>query len=155
MIKLTERAYKQKLRELRDVTRDLEKSKENIAKETARGDLRENSERDAAIAASQMAAAKKAQLEAELAECEIVAEDNSARINIGSYVEVTKVDKNNNPLGKTRTFRVEEHGDTVIKGVLGIYSSLGKTILNGTSNYYDLPDNGGIRYFVQKVAAPE
>lgn len=151
MGQLTERAYKEKMKKLQSVIRSLEDSKEELRRSAEDGDLSENAEHDAArdsvIHLSQM----KVNLEAELAEAEVIAEDNSPRITIGSVVEVCKVNKNNEPLEEPRQFRIEEHGDTVIAGILGIHSSLGAAILNGTSNYYDIPDNGGLRYKVTKI----
>lgn len=148
---LTDRAYREKSSKLQLIYAELEQSKEAMRAAAAEGDLRENAEYESARDKVVVLTKQKSELEEELDRAEIVYEDNSQRITIGSYVEVTKVDRKNQPLGPTRTFRVEEHGDTVIAGILGVHSSLGKIILNGTSNYYDIPDNGGIRYQVKKV----
>lgn len=153
MRQLTERAYKEKTLKLQSVVKSLEKAKAEMRRTVTAGDLRENAEYDAARDSMITLSKMKADLEAELEEAEVVAEDNSPRITIGSLVEVCKVDRENKEIGKPRRFRIEERGDTVIAGVLGINSSLGKAVLNGTSNYYDIPDNGGLRYRVTKIIA--
>ena len=40
-------------------------------------------------------------------------------------------------------------------GVLGIRSSLGRVVLNGTSGVYRIPDNGGLTYSVKKVISDD
>lgn len=115
------------------------------------GDLSENAEYETARRAAEAYAQKKMDLEQMIAEAEIIEEDRSPRIVIGSVVEICKVDDNDKPIGNPRVFTVEAKGDTVLMGVLGVNSSLGKKILNGTSGIYRIPDNGGLRYSVRKV----
>jgi len=148
---MTERRFKSLKAELVTVK---EKHQEAIQEQEAAkefGDLSENIEYDTARRAAEMYAARKAALEQEIAGAEIVAEDRSPRIMIGSVVEVCKVDERHRPIGAPRQFVVESKGDTVLAGVLGINSSLGKAILNGTDGIYQISDNGGITYSVKKV----
>lgn len=150
MAQMSERAYKNRQAELQVVLKNLECSREEMRAAADAGDLRENTPYDVARDKVVQLTKQKMQLEAQLRDVEVVAEDIGPRITIGSLVEVCLVDAENKPLAEPRIFRLEEHGDTVIAGVLGMHSSLGSVILNGVSNYYDIPDNGGRRYRVTK-----
>ena len=155
MAQMTEARFKRLKAELITVK---EKQVQAIAEmEEAKqfGDLRENSEYETARAKSEQLTARKTQLEEEIADAEIVEEDRSPRITIGSIVDICKLDGNGKPIGPTRRLTVDSHGDTVLQKILGVNSSLGKTILNGTSGIYQIPDNGGIQYQVTKVVAAD
>lgn len=151
MVQMTESRYRKLKSELLVVK---EKHAEAIEEqEIAKGfgDLSENTEYETARLAAEAYAARKRELEQMISEAEIIEEDRSPRIVIGSVVEICKVDSRDSPVGEPRIFTVEAKGDTVLMGVLGVNSSLGKKILNGTDGIYQIPDNGGLRYSVRKV----
>ena len=151
MAQMTEKKYKELRRQYLKVKSKLEEAMTEQQKAQDAGDLRENEEYATARARTEALTKQKAAIEKLLSEAEIVPEDRSPRITIGSVVDVCKTDASGNPIGQKRRFVVEQTGDTVMKGVLGIKSPLGKVILNGTSGLYKIPDNGGLVYSVKKV----
>lgn len=151
MAQMTEKQYKALRSEYLEVKNKLEDAIAEQQKAVDMGDLRENEEYATARARTEAVTRQKTEIEEMLNEAEIIAEDRSPRITVGSIVDVCKVDSAGNPAGQERRFTVGLTGDTVLKGVLGIKSSLGKAILNGTSGLYKIPDNGGLSYSVRKV----
>lgn len=151
MAQMTEKKYKTLRGEYLKVKSKLEDAMAEQQRAQDAGDLRENEEYATARTRTEAITKQKAELEKLLSEAEIVPEDKSPRITIGSVVDVCKVDDSGNPIGQIRRFTLDQTGDTVLKGVLGITSSLGKAILNGTSGLYKIPDNGGLTYNVKKV----
>lgn len=155
MADITEKRYREYERELEHIKESLD---EVLAAQQAAqdlGDLSENEEYATARKRSEELSARRAELETILAEANIVPVDKSPRITIGSVVDVCQLDSNNDPIGETRRFTIEEEGDTVLMGVLGIRSSLGRVVLNGTSGIYRIPDNGGLTYSVKKVISDD
>lgn len=150
-MQITEKKFIELKKELEVVSAALEDSLAAQGAAAAQGDLSENEEYATTRANSSRLMARKADLMRLIDEAEVVASDNSPRITIGSTVEVTKVDANDNQIGETRCFVVETSGDTIIKKVLGVDSPLGKEIINGTDGIYTVQNNGGIRYRVHKV----
>lgn len=150
-MKLTEKKYTELTRELRVVKDLLEESLAEQEAAAAAGDLRENEEYSTARANSERLNNRKRELEYILSEVEIVPADNSPSIVLGSVIDVTKVTEAGEPLGETRRFTLETEGDTILAGVIGIESPLGREILNGTSGVYFVHSNGGIYYRVDKV----
>lgn len=122
-----------------------------ISEAAGLGDLSENEEYATARAAEARVSNELSALEARLAEAEIVDADTSPRITIGSVIEVCKVNKNHEDIEEPRRFTFESEGDTILQGILGAESSLGKAIFNGNSGFYDIPDNGGLTYRVKKI----
>ena len=155
MADMTEKRYRLYERELERVKEQLEEAL--VAQRNAQdlGDLSENEEYATSRKRSEELASRRAELELLIAEANIVPVDRSPRISIGSTLEVCRVDANGKPIEEPRVFTFEEKGDTVLMGVLGVNSSLGKVILNGTSGIYRIPDNGGISYLVKKVISDE
>ena len=149
---MSEAQYKSKKMELADVQEALEAALEVQSVAAELGDLSENEEYSTSRAEAERLLREKDRLEAELYDVEIVRPDSSPHITLGSVIEVCKVDESGTPISKVRTFRLEASGNTVTQGILGANSSLGRTILNGTSGIYLIPDNGGIRYHVRKKA---
>lgn len=143
--------YKRLSDELITVKEKLEDAMVEQADAREKGDLRENAEYESARQEVENYARRKAEIETELAEAEIVESDNSPTISIDSVVDVCRVDAAGNPIESARRFRVDAKGDTIIQGILGVRSSLGKAILNGTDGIYRVVDNGGVSYLVKKV----
>lgn len=150
-MKITEKRFLELTREMRTVQDELSRSLEEQSKAAAFGDLSENEEYATARANSERLMKRKRDIECELSDVEIVPMDQSPKISLGSTVRVTKVSKNGESLGETRQFVLESAGDTVLKGILGVNSPLGKEILNGSDGIYFVHVNGGIYYKVEKV----
>lgn len=150
-MQITEKQYKRKVQQLKDVKEELMHMLELQSEAANEGDLKENEEYHTARAAAERLAIEKDKLESEIADAEIVAIDNSPRISLGSLIEFYKVDSDGKPLSEPRRVHLEASGDTVIQKILGINSSLGKAVLNGTDGVYTIPDNGGINYYVRKI----
>lgn len=151
MAQMSETRYRKLKEEIVSVKKKHEEAMEAMAVAREFGDLRENEEYSTARRNSEEYARRIAEIEEELNNAEIVTDDHSPRITIGTTVDVCRVDNDGKPLEEPRRFRVDAHGDTVIQGVLGINSSLGRAILNGTSGIYRVVDNGGVIYNVKKV----
>mgnify|MGYP001026136157 CR=1 FL=1 len=152
MIQMTEQRYYELKKELAKVTEDLDEALAAQRDAIERfGDVRENEEYDTARNLAKNLNSRKNEIETMLGEAEIVPEDRSPRIVIGSVVDVTEVTEDGKPLSETRRFTVEAVGDTITKKILGVKSPLGQVVLNGTSSIYRIPTGGGIYYSVKKV----
>lgn len=151
MAQMTETKYNNLRKELLRTKAKLNESMIEQQRAQGLGDLRENEEYITARARTESLSQQKSSLEVLIAEAEIVPEDHSPRIGIGSVVDVTPLDNQENPVGSTRRFTLEFKGSTVLDGVLGVKSSLGKVIMNGADGVYKIPDNGGLMYRVTKV----
>lgn len=150
-MQVTEKKFIEAKKELANVTLALEQSLEEQSRAADAGDLSENEEYATARANSSRLMNRKKELERFIEEAVVVSDDNSPRISLGSKIEVTRVDDNDNPIGETRTFTLEAEGDTILKKVIGVDSPLGKEILNGIDGIYSVQNNGGIRYRVKKI----
>ncbi len=152
MVQMTESRYYELKKELAKVSEDLDKALAEQRDAIERfGDARENEEYESARNAAKNLNSRKNELEIMIGEAEIVPEDRSPRIVIGSVVDVTEVTEDGKPLSETRRFTLESTGDTITKKILGVKSPLGKFVLNGTSSIYRIPIGGGIYYSVKKV----
>lgn len=151
-MKITETNYRLLKKRLNDINEELEESLELQRTAAEAGDLSENEEYATSRAASERLLREKAKLLETLDDATIVRDDNSRRITLGSLVEIYKVDEKGRAISDKRIVRVDSAGDTILRGVLGIQSLLGKTILNGTDGIYKVQaKNGLIRYSVRKV----
>lgn len=147
-MEITENKYIELNKELHEVKKALELSLEEQRIAAAAGDLRENEEYATARANSERLLNRKSELENFLVEATVVEADNSPIISIGSRIRVTRVDVSPS---EAREFILETSGTTILDGVLGVDSPLGKTILNGTDGIYTVHNNGGIKYKVEKI----
>lgn len=150
-MKITEKRFLELTKELRDVKEALEESLKDQAAAAAAGDLSENEEYATARANSERLGNKKREIESIIAEAEVVPVDRSPQISLGSTIEVTRVTADGKPLSEPRTFVLETSGDTILKGVIGVESPLGKEILNGSDGIYFVHNNGGVHYLVKKI----
>ena len=150
-MKMTEKQHKKKCALLKEKKTDLEETLKLQQIAAEEGDLKENEEYHTARTKAERLLREISVLESEIADATIVASEHSNRINLGSDVEIWKVDEAGKQISEARRFTLEASGDTITQKILGVNSSLGKAILNGTDGIYVLPDNGGIRYFVRKV----
>lgn len=148
---MTEKEYQHKKLRLSSAREDLEQSLEDMKSARAAGDLSENSEYDAARDRYREIQSEIVQLSNELENCEIVHDDNSPVIKIGSHIAVTKLDDAGNVVGERREFTVAQKGDTIITKVIGVTSPLGKVILGKSSGVFDVVCNGKKRYKVEKI----
>lgn len=151
MAAVTKKHYKVMQDELNKLVEALEEVNTLLAQAREAGDLSENEEYATARSKQSTLTTRISALRREINEAEIVEDDNSPIITIGSVVDVTEVSSDGTPLGETRRLTVESSGDTVIRKVLGVNSQLGSTILNGTSGIYRITNRGGIYYKVEKV----
>lgn len=148
---LTEHEFNEKRNLLDMLSKEAEKTLEDLKHARELGDLRENSEYDAAREKYSTLSNDMAQLSDMLENCEIVQDDNTPVIKIGSEVTVVELDDSNNKVGKKRTFTVRQNGDTVIQHVLSTTSPLGKAVLGKNSGVFEIVCNGKKRYHVEKV----
>lgn len=146
-MEITESRYIELGKELHEVKLALDASLEEQRVAAALGDLRENEEYAIARANTERLLNRKSELEILLADATVVEADNSHVIGLGSKVRVKRVGSNSEP----RVFKLETSGTTILDGVLGTESPLGKIILNGTDGVYTVHSNGGIDYSVEKV----
>lgn len=151
MARMTERRYLELKQLLQKINENLDDAIKEQQRTMAAGDLRENEEYATARARTESLVKQKTDLEEQLANTEIVQEDRSPRIVIGSLIDICKVKSDGTPLGEPRRFTLEESGDTILKKILGVNSSLGKAIINGTDGIYRVAEGGGIYYSVKKV----
>ena len=151
MAQMTESKYKALKSEYLKIKKEYEQAIAAQQAANSEGDLKENEEYHTARARTELIAKQKVELEQEIESAEIIPEDKSARISIGSVVDICLVDAKGKPLGEERRLTVDKVGDTIIKKTLGITSSLGKVILNSTGGVYKIPENVGMYYRVKKV----
>lgn len=151
MAAVTKKHYKAMQEELTKLLEALDEVNGLLAEAREAGDLSENEEYATARSKQGTLTTRISALRREINEANIVEDDKSPIITIGSVVDVTEVTSNGEPLGETRRFTVESSGDTVIRKILGAGSQLGSTILNGTSGIYRINNAGGIYYKVEKI----
>lgn len=149
---ITQYRYDALIEEQSELNTKLEGYLEEQRKARDKGDLSENEEYAAASTNVQQTRQRLIQIADELADVEILEIDRGPRIGLGCKVEITEVSKEGKPLAKSRQFYLDEHGDTVIEGVLGTHSVLGKAILNGTNGIYKIQTEiGTLFYSVKKI----
>lgn len=150
-MEITIRKYKEYEKALSETIDSLVEVQELQKRAAEQGDLSENEEYSTARAEAERLNGERLRLETLLSEAEIVPEDHSSRITLGSTIEFCKVDEKGNPISELRRLVLESSGDSITQGILGVNSSLGKAILNGTNGIYSVHEQGGIRYQVKKV----
>lgn len=151
VIQMTEKEYKDKKRRLAEAHAQLETCMEDLKAARSFGDLSENSDYDAARDKYRDLSAEIVALNNELSNCELVHDDRTNIIKIGSTIKVTRVDDNGNALEEAREFVVARNGDTILRKVIGSTSPLGKVILGKSSGIFDIVCNGKRRFKVEKV----
>lgn len=154
-MQMTERMYLETKQKIKDLKGSLDNALLLQREAAEGGDLKENEEYHTARADAERISKEISKLQEQVDNAEIVMEDNSPRITLGSTIEICLVDDANQPISDPRILRYEAAGDTILQHVLGANSSLGKAIYNGTDNVYTIPDNGGMRYRVKKIKAWE
>lgn len=150
-MQITESKYIELKKELHAVKQALDASLREQELAASQGDLSENEEYATSRANSERLNNRKHEIENILNEAEVVSNDSSPRISLGSRIRVTRVTKTGEPLAESREFVLDSEGDTILKGVVGVDSPLGKEILNGTDGIYFVHNNGGIYYNVEKI----
>lgn len=148
---MTEKEFRQKKERLQTAQDALDSILTDMKAARELGDLRENSEYDAARDRYRETQNEISQLTVELENCEIIHDDNSPVIKIGSRIAVTMIDEHKQPIGDSRKFVVSQHGDTIISKTIGANSPLGKVILGKSSGYFDIVCNGKKHYRVEKL----
>lgn len=148
---MTEKEFQHKRERLANAKEMLEQSMADMKAAREDGDLSENAAYDAARDKYYEMQKEITLLANELDNCEIVHDDNTPVIKIGSVINVTRVNEFGEPLGETRKFTVAQSGDTIIRKILGANSPLGKVIIGKTSGIFDIICNGKKRYKVEKV----
>lgn len=148
---MTEKEFQAKKLRLSVARDSLEQSLNDMKSAREFGDLREDSEYDAARDKYREVKKEIAQIENELENCEIVHDDKSPTIKIGSTVRVTRLDDSGAEVGKPRQFTIAQHGDTIIHKTIGAASPLGEAIIGKNSGVFDIICNGKKHYKVSKV----
>lgn len=151
VIQITEKEFKHKKSRLAEAKEQLEVCSEDMKAARDNGDLSENSDYDAARDRYRELQSEIATLEHELSNCEVVHDDNSPIIKIGSSIRVTRLDDTGNPVEDGRVFVVAQHGDTILRKAIGSTSPLGKVIIGKSSGIFDIVSNGKRRYKVEKI----
>ena len=130
---------------------DLDKTLADMKAARDQGDLSENSEYDAALDHYRDLHNEIVQLSNEIENCEIVHDDKSPIIRIGSTIKVVQLNEANEIIGSEKLLTVAQHGDTIIRKTLGITSPLGKVILGKSSGIFEIVCNGKRKFKVEKV----
>lgn len=127
---------------------DLDKTLADMKAARDQGDLSENSEYDAARDHYRDLHNEIVQLSNEIENCEIVHDDKSPIIRIGSTIKVVQLNEANEIIGSEKLLTVAQHGDTIIRKTLGITSPLGKVILGKVQVFLKLfvMANGNLRW---------
>ena len=128
---MTEKEFQHKRERLANAKEMLEQSMADMKAAREDGDLSENAAYDAARDKYYEMQKEITLLTNELDNCEIVHDDNTPVIKIGSVINVTRVNEFGEPLGAN--------------------SPLGKVIIGKTSGIFDIICNGKKRYKVEKV----
>ena len=115
------------------------------------GDLSENSEYDAARDRYRDLHNDIVQLSNEIENCEIVHDDKSPIIRIGSTIKVVLLHEAGESIGSEKLLTVAQHGDTIIRKTLGATSPLGKVVLGKSSGIFEIVCNGKRKFNVEKV----
>lgn len=130
---------------------DLDKTLADMKAARDQGDLSENSEYDAARDRYRDLHNEIVQLSNEIENCEIVHDDKSPIIRIGSTIKVVQLNEAGESIGSEKLLTVAQHGDTIIRKTLGITSPLGKVILGKSSGIFEIVCNGKRKFKVEKV----
>lgn len=150
-MELTVQEVREKEKELKDIEEELKIALAQQQEAKSLGDFSENSELDIATTKVRELQARKVVLLEQLSDYTVVKPNKSRRIVLGDYVELVKLDNNNQPISEARKMRLAREGNT-LQSKLGLESPLGKAILNGTDGIYNIgAPIGVIRYHVKKV----
>lgn len=136
--------YRDELREVEDRLQFLYHEQEE-AREF--GDLSENEEYQAVSMEIRVLSTKKSDLTELLKDAVLIEKDDGIRLSIGSQVRITEEGGD----GECLELTLEEKGDPLTKGILGVNSPLGQAILNGTSGEYTIHLGRTYRYKVEKL----
>lgn len=130
---------------------DLDKTLADMKAARDQGDLSENSEYDAARDRYRDLHNEIVQLSNEIENCEIVHDDKSQIIRIGSTIKVVQLNEAGESIGSEKLLTVAQHGDTIIRKTLGATSPLGKVVLGKSSGIFEIVCNGKRKFKVEKV----
>lgn len=130
---------------------DLDKTLADMKAARDQGDLSENSEYDAARDRYRDLHNEIVQLSNEIENCEIVHDDKSPIIRIGSTIKVVQLNEAGESIGSEKLLTVAQHGDTIIRKTLGATSPLGKVVLGKSSGIFEIVCNGKRKFKVEKV----
>ena len=130
---------------------DLDKTLADMKAARDQGDLSENSEYDAARDRYRDLHNEIVQLSNEIENCEIVHDDKSPIIRIGSTIKVVQLNEAGESICSEKLLTVAQHGDTIIRKTLGATSPLGKVVLGKSSGIFEIVCNGKRKFKVEKV----
>lgn len=130
---------------------DLDKTLADMKAARDQGDLSENSEYDAARDRYRDLHNEIVQLSNEIENSEIVHDDKSPIIRIGSTIKVVQLNEAGESIGSEKLLTVAQHGDTIIRKTLGATSPLGKVVLGKSSGIFEIVCNGKRKFKVEKV----
>ncbi len=155
-MKLITSRNKEKLENRReDIYRELTEVGEVIERAKAYGDLSENEEFSTAAENQKRLLAELTDINDKLDGAKVVQGLVSSEVSIGSYIRVTELNDNNEPVTEPKLFVVDSIED-YFGGSLGIDSPLGKQILGNPSGIYTVNTNFGliIKYKVEILRDP-
>ncbi|WP_394863561.1 GreA/GreB family elongation factor [Paraclostridium bifermentans] len=152
MAQITSRRKKILEDKLPELNAKLEKATEDRQIALGYGDLRENAEYETASNVVRQTYAEIKNIEELLKDAQVVSDEGGKEIKVGSYIKVTEVDTNKNPLSEPKMLIVDSV-ESLFEGSIGINSPLGKKILGNTSDYYDVTSEFNVitRYYVEKL----
>lgn len=152
-MKLITSRNKEKLEARReDIYEELTEVGEVIERAKAYGDLSENEEFSTASENQKRLLAELTDINDKLDGAKVVQGLSSSEVSIGSYIRVTELGENNNPISEPKLFIVDSIED-YFGGSLGTESPLGKQIIGNPSGVYTVNTNFGliIKYKVEIV----
>lgn len=136
--------------ELEKVEIELEEAMLKKQEASEEQDLRENVDYDIAKNDIDILRKRKTQLIQRINDQRNSSSSLTETFQLGCKVSVSKIAEDGSK-GEPRIFAFEDHGDTIIKGILGKDSPLGKAILNGRPGIYKIHMDRDIEYYVDRV----
>ncbi|GAA0101703.1 hypothetical protein UT300012_24180 [Paraclostridium bifermentans] len=144
-MKLITARNKEKLEQRReDIYKELEVVGVRIQHAVSLGDASESAELDEAKDAQSRLVAELQDVNDKLDGAKVVHNTNATEVGIGSYIEITELDKETNmPISQPKLFVVDSVED-YFNGSLGIESPLAKLILGNPSGIYSVNTEFGL-----------
>lgn len=119
----------------------------------AEGDLSENASHTKAKEDLQDYKLRKLKITEILDNADVIEPSTSEVLDNGSYINITKCDKNGNPLDQPELFLLDSI-ERYLCGFIGLNSPIGRRILGNPSGIFDVTVNGHTNYFIVQKLYP-
>lgn len=150
-IKMTKVMYEAYLAEEEVVLRGIEDATERRNEAVKEGDLSENASFAKAKEDLQNLKMRKAAITEVLNNAEVINASTSNVLDYGSYIRITKCDKNYNPLNQGKLYILDSI-ERFLCGFIGVKSPLGKKIFGKPQGNFTITVNGQTMYYkVEKL----